>query len=60
MFLVKVFCSEQNMTISAIDIQLLAKLHTGFERAYIREVLNIEKQSLGFQVRNPVEPQTSC
>ena len=51
MFLVKVFCSEQIMAlyifykseggqmISAINSQVLAKLHLGSERADIREVV---------------------
>ena len=55
MLLVKVFCSEQIMTlyivykseggqmISAINSQVIAKLHRGSERAKIREVLNKEK-----------------
>ena len=60
MLLVKVFCSEQIMAlyiiykpeggqmISAINTQVLAKLHLGSERAKIREVLNKEKLSFQF------------
>ena len=72
MFLVKVFCNEQIMAlyifyksegfqvINAINTQVLAKLHLGSERAEIREVINKEKQSFRFYVRNPLVPHTSC
>ena len=45
---------------SAINNQVVAKLHLGSDRADITEVLNTEKQSLKCQVRNSLVPRTSC
>ena len=76
-----VYKLEGGQMISAVNNQVLPKLHLGSERAdlgseradlgseradlgseraEIREVLNKVKQSLRFQVRNPLAHQTSC
>ena len=55
-----VYNSEGGQMISAINSQVIRKLHLGSERAELREALDKEKQSLRFQVRNPLVPQTSC
>ena len=62
-----VYKSEGGPIISAINSQVLPKLHLGseradlgFERAEIREVLNKEKQYLRFQVRNCLVPPADC